>query len=475
MSIDQISLVESLKESFSEYAKEVILERAIPDGRDGLKPVHRRILFDMFDTGLVNSKPHKKSAKVVGDVLGRFHPHGDSSVYDAMVRLGQEFSTRYPLIDKQGNFGGIDGSSKGAYRYTEARLALVGEALLEDTKAGFVDFTKTFDESEEEPTILGGWFPNLLCNGTSGIAIGMSTNIPSHNFNELADALIYFMKNPSCAYEELLLRMPAPDFATGGTISGDFLSMYKKGYGSFSIQSKYRIEKGKKIDRIIFIEIPYGKRTDDLIEQIDKVLREHPDVLAIRDESDENVRLVIECKKNSFDDLIVLLFAKTDLKVSFHSNFLVVYDKKPVVASLKKLFAYYARHQLSVLTRKLIWEISKLDSEIHLLEGWEIISKNIPEVVRTLMESDDRHSAIINLQQHFSLTESQAISVVDTRLSRLTKVKVEETTLLLDEKRSLRNMKNDILNEKDQQINVICQRLEEGKVKFGDSRRSELV
>ena len=464
-----------LKKSFRNYAEEVILHRAIPDVRDGLKPVHRRILFDMLETGLVFQKPHKKCAKVVGDVLGRFHPHGDTSVYDALVRLAQPFSTRYPLIDSQGNFGSIDGSKSAAYRYTEARLSSVGEILLGDvTKPQFVDFETTYDESESEPTVLGGWFPNLLVNGTQGIAIGMATNIPPHNYQEVANALIHYIKNPTCTVNELLSFLPAPDFPTGCLLEGDFLDLYQNGKGSVKVTSRYEILPKKNSDLIIFKEIPYGKRTDTLLEGIDKVLRDHPDVLSIRDESDQDVRLVIEVVKGMTDSVIAILYSKTELSVTFHFNFLVIVDGKPEICNLKKLFKEYAKHQITVLRKKLDFDIEKISHDIHILQGWLRVVDQLDLLIEVIRSSEDRKEALSNLLDKFSISEEQGNVIVNTRLEQLTKKRIEARISDLARFENELIKLESIRSSNEKQADILVQRLEEGKQKFTDPRQSLL-
>jgi len=480
--IRSIPLHEEVKNSFLDYAMSVIVSRALPDVRDGLKPVHRRILYAMQDLGLTPDKPHKKSARLVGEVLGKYHPHGDQAVYDAMVRLAQDFTTRYPMVDGQGNFGSMDGDSAAAMRYTEARLSRLAMEMLRDLDKETVDFRLNFDETLEEPTVLPSRFPNLLVNGSSGIAVGMATNIPPHNLSEVIDALNMVIENPEISIEELLTFIKGPDFPTGGEILGfnGIKEAYTTGRGTIKIRGKVVIEKTKEgRDRLLITEIPYQQNKAKLIEKIADLVREKKieGLADLRDESDrDGVRIVIELRKGVSPKVILnRLYKFTPLQQSFGIILLALDDGRPKVLSLKELLSAYLEHQKVIVTRRSLFLLRKAEDRAHIVEGLRIALDHIDRIIDLIRSSADVNSARDGLIQEFKLSEKQAQAILDMRLQRLTALerrKLDEEYLSLKEEIAYLKA---LLSDEKLILGEIKRELQEIKKKFGDERRTKIV
>ena len=430
------SLEDIMADRFARYSKYIIQERALPDVRDGLKPVHRRILYAMHETGMTPNKPYKKSARIVGDVLGKYHPHGDSSVYDATVRLAQDFNTRYPLVDGHGNFGSIDGDSAAAMRYTEVRMAKITMEMLADIDKDTVDFMPNYDESLQEPTVLPAKIPNLLINGSAGIAVGMATNIPPHNLNEVADGLIMLIDNPDADVPELMKAIKGPDFPTGALILGreGIRKAYSTGRGSIKMRAKAKIEpmnKGKH--RIVVSEIPYQVNKARLIESIAELSRDKviDGITALRDESDRRgMRIVVELRADVQPDIVLnKLYKHTQLQDTFGVIMLALVDGHPKILTLKEVLNHYLNHRLGVIVRRTQFELNKAEARAHILEGLLIALDHIDEVIATIRASETDEIAKNALMEKFGLTEKQAVAILDMRLRRLTgleREKIEE-------------------------------------------------
>jgi len=431
MDIKQVNIEDSLKQSYLDYSMSVIVGRALPDARDGLKPVHRRILYSMYKMGITAGSAYKKSARIVGDVIGKYHPHGDTAVYEALVRMAQDFSMRVPLIDGQGNFGSIDGDNAAAMRYTEARLTKLSEEVLKDIEKDTVDFVPNYDATEKEPDVLPARFPNLLLNGSSGIAVGMATNIPPHNLNELLDALIYLLENKEATVEDLIEIVKGPDFPTGGIIFGKkgIISAYKTGRGSIKIRAKVHIEtKGKDI--IVIDELPYQVNKAKLIEKISQLAKDKviDGISEIRDESDrEGIRVVIELKRDAITEVVLNnLYKHTAMQTSFGINMLAINNKEPKLFNLLELLTLFLKHRKTVVIRRTIYELTKAKARAHILEGLKIALANIDEVVQLIKESENTTDAREKLIEKFVLSEIQANAILDMKLSRLTSLEVEK-------------------------------------------------
>ena len=480
--ITPIALEEEMKSSYIDYAMSVIVARALPDVRDGLKPVHRRVLFGMHELGVAFNKPYKKSARIVGEVLGKYHPHGDSAVYDTMVRMVQDFSLRYPLVDGQGNFGSVDGDSAAAMRYTEARMARIAETMLRDLDKNTVEFVPNFDESLQEPTVLPSYLPNLLVNGASGIAVGMATNIPPHNLNEVVDGLVYLIDKPNCKVEDLIKYVKAPDFPTGGIIYGydGVREAYLTGRGRVVVRAKANIEIQKNDrENIVITEIPYQVNKANLIEKIADLVREGKinDISNIRDESDrDGMRIVIELKKSGQPAVILnQLFKHTQMQITFGVIMLALVNGQPKVLTLKEMMQHFLDHRMDVLIRRTKFDLEAAEKRAHILEGYIIALDNIDEVIETIKKSRDVHTAQNNLMKKFKLSEVQAKAILDMRLQRLTgleRKKIEdeykETIKLIEKLKS-------ILNDEKKRFGIIKQELLDLKDKYGDERRTEIV
>ena len=472
-------LGKEMQTSFLEYSMSVIVSRALPDVRDGLKPVHRRILYAMNESGYTPNKPHMKSARTVGDVIGKYHPHGDSAVYDTMVRLAQPFSLRLPLIDGHGNFGSIDGDSAAAMRYTEARLDKPAMELLRDLDKETVDFQPNYDESLQEPTVLPSRFPNLLVNGSNGIAVGMATNIPPHNLGEAIDATCLMIDNPDCTTEDLLTAMPGPDFPTGGLVMGKkgILDAYETGHGNLTIRAKCEIEE-KKNGRasIVVKEIPYQVNRKRLLEKLGELVRDKklPEISNIHDAADrKGIDIIIDLKSNAIPQVVLnKLFKHTQLQVGFGCNMLALVNGTPRVLSLKEILFYYIEHQKDVVTRRTRYELAKAEEREHILEGYIIALDNIDEVIHIIRSSETDKEAAARLTERFGLSEKQTNAILEMRLRRLTgleRTKIEEELAELREKIAYYKQ---ILADENLLKQVIKEELQEIKKKYNTPRRT---
>ena len=475
-------LGKEMQTSFLEYSMSVIVSRALPDVRDGLKPVHRRILYAMNESGYTPNKPHMKSARTVGDVIGKYHPHGDFAVYDTMVRLAQPFSLRLPLIDGHGNFGSIDGDSAAAMRYTEARLDKPAMELLRDLDKETVDFQPNYDESLQEPTVLPSRFPNLLVNGSNGIAVGMATNIPPHNLGEAIDATCLMIDNPDCTTEDLLTAMPGPDFPTGGLIMGKkgILDAYETGHGNLTIRAKCEIEE-KKNGRasIVVKEIPYQVNRKRLLEKLGELVRDKklPEISNIHDAADrKGIDIIIDLKSNAIPQVVLnKLFKHTQLQVGFGCNMLALVNGTPRVLSLKEILFYYIEHQKDVVTRRTRYELAKAEEREHILEGYIIALDNIDEVIHIIRSSETDKEAAARLTERFGLSEKQTNAILEMRLRRLTgleRTKIEEELVELREKIAYYKQ---ILADENLLKQVIKEELQEIKKKYNTPRRTRLT
>ncbi len=474
-------LGKEMQTSFLEYSMSVIVSRALPDVRDGLKPVHRRILYAMNESGYTPQRPHMKSARTVGDVIGKYHPHGDSSVYDAMVRLAQPFSMRVPLVDGHGNFGSIDGDSAAAMRYTEARLGKTAMELLRDLDKETVDFQPNYDESLEEPVVLPARFPNLLVNGSNGIAVGMATNIPPHNLGETIDAVCLLIDNPDATTEELMTTLPGPDFPTGGIIMGKkgVLDAYETGRGSLTIRAKWESHEGKNGKSTITIkEIPYQVNRQRLMEKLGELVREKklPEIANIHDGADRHgIDIIIDLKKDAIPDVVMnKLFKHTQLQVGFGVIMLALVDGIPRVLSLKEMLHYYILHQEDVIVRRTRYELAKAEERAHILQGYIIALDNIDEVIHIIRSSQTDKEAAVRLTERFGLTKKQTDAILEMRLRRLTgleRTKIEEELAALLEK--IEYYKR-VLADNNLVRQIIKEELREIKKKFNSARKTRL-
>ncbi len=482
--IEPLAIVEEMESSYLDYAMSVIVQRALPDVRDGLKPVHRRILYAMWDIGLKASAKFRKSATVVGEVLGKYHPHGDSAVYDSMVRMAQDFSLRYPLVKGQGNFGSMDGDRAAAMRYTEAKLAAISEELLFDIEKETVDFSPNFDGSQKEPRVLPAKLPNLLLNGSTGIAVGMSTNIPPHNLRELTNAINHLIDNPDASIDDLCKFVKGPDFPTGGIIydKKEIEKAYATGRGGIVVRGRAEIEemKGDKY-RILISEIPYQVNKSNLIEKIANLVKDKKldGIRDIRDESDreEKVRIVIELKKDAYPKKILnSLYKLTQLQEKFHVNILALVDGiQPKVLNLKTILEEYIKHRDVVIRRRTQFDLNKALSRAHILEGLMIALANIDEVIKTIKESKDKETAKVNLMKKFKLSEKQAIAILEMRLQNLANLERLKIETELNEKKELIKKLESILASSDKILSIIKKEINELTDKFGDNRRTQVV
>lgn len=477
-----VCLEDEMQTSYIDYAMSVIITRALPDVRDGLKPVHRRILYAMHEAGMTPNKPYKKSARIVGEVLGKYHPHGDSSVYDATVRLAQNFSTRYPLVDGHGNFGSVDGDSAAAMRYTEVRMAKITGEMLEDIDKETVDFMPNYDGSLQEPAVLPSKIPNLLVNGSAGIAVGMATNIPPHNLGEVVDGCVTLIDNPEATLEDIMKCIQGPDFPTGAKILGreGILKAYTTGRGSIKMRSCATIEsmnKGK--NRIVVTEIPYQVNKARVIESIADLTRNKliDGITALRDESDrKGMRIVIELRADVNPDIVLnKLYKHTQLQETFGVIMLALVDGHPRVLTLKQVLNYYLDHQKQVITRRSQFELNKALARAHILEGLLIALDHIDEVIRMIRESANDDVAKSSLMQSLGLSEKQAIAILDMRLRRLTgleREKIEEEYKELEERIAYLRA---VLADEHKVMEIVKQELLEAKKRFSDIRRTQLV
>ncbi len=478
-----IPIEDEVKKAYIDYSMSVIVSRALPDVRDGLKPVHRRILYSMEERNLRNSGPTRKCAKIVGDVLGSYHPHGDASVYDALVRLGQDFSLRYPVIHPQGNFGTIGGDPPAAYRYTEAKMARLAEVMVEDIKKETVDFIPNFDESTTEPTVLPAAFPFLLANGASGIAVGMATNMPPHNLGEIAKAIASYIDNPDITIEKLATCMKGPDFPTGGVIYGKagILKAFKTGRGKVIIRGRFTIETDKKgKDTIIFHEVPYQVNTTQLVSKIGELARDKiiEGISNVNDETSDRagLRIVIELKKGAVTKIVLnQLFAKTSLQSSFGIINLALVNGRPCLLNLKELISYFVEHRVNVVTRRTQYDLKKAEERAHILQGLVIALNNIDEVIEIIKKSQDIPIAKNTLIKRFNLSQIQAQAIVDMRLGRLTSLEIKKIEEELKELEILIEKLKDLLASPKKILNLIKSETNEIAKNHGDKRRTEII
>ncbi len=475
-------LEDEMRESFIDYSMSVIVQRALPDVRDGLKPVHRRILYAMSQAGLSPGRSYKKSATVVGDVLGKYHPHGDSAVYDSMVRMVQDFSLRYPLVDGQGNFGSVDGDSAAAYRYTEARLMPLATELLADIEKETVNYADNFDGSHQEPTVLPARVPNLLINGSSGIAVGMATNIPPHNLREVVAATTALIDNPDLPQEDLELLVTGPDFPTGGFICGreGIRDAYRTGRGRIVMRARAAIESiDANSERIVITEIPFMVNKSRLIEQIAQLVRDKKltDIRDLRDESDrEGMRIVIELKRDAVPEIVLnRLYRHTQMQSTFGTILLALVDGVPKVMSLRETLQHFIDHRLEVIVRRSEYDLARALEREHILEGLKIAVDNIDEVIKIIRGSKDTETASAQLQESFDLSERQAKAILDMRLARLTGLEIEKLEEELAEVRALIAELQRILGSEEVRMGILKDELAEVSEKYGDDRRSEIT
>lgn len=479
--IENVDLSEKMKTSFLDYAMSVIVARALPDVRDGMKPVHRRILYDMRELGLTPEKPFRKSARVVGDTLGKYHPHGDSAVYGSMVRMAQEFSYRYPLVNGHGNFGSVDGDGAAAMRYTEAKLSKMGMEMLRDINKDTVDFQDNFDGSEREPEVLPSRFPNLLVNGASGIAVGMATNIPPHNLSEVISALHILMEKPDATTADLMEALPGPDFPTGGVVLGKsgIRKAYETGKGSIILRAKTDIEENKNgKQRIIATEIPYMTNKAKLIERIADLVRDKriDGISDVNDESDrEGMRIVIDVKRDASAQVVLNnLYKLTLMQTSFSFNMLAIVDGTPRILSLKEILQYYLEHQVSVIKRRTEYELRKAENRAHILAGLITALDNIDRVITIIRESQTSAVAKKQLMDEFDLSDKQSQAILDMRLVRLTGLERDKIASEHDELLKSINHYKEVLASREKINEIIYEELMEIQHKFGDNRKTEL-
>ena len=478
-----IAIEEEMKSAFMDYAMSVIVSRALPDVRDGLKPVHRRILYTQHLTNNVWNRAYIKCARVVGDVLGRFHPHGDSAAYDALVRLAQDFAMRYTLIDGQGNFGSIDGDPPAAYRYTECRMERIGGELLADIDKETVDFQPNYDDKEVEPTVLPARFPNLLVNGASGIAVGMATNIPPHNLGEIVDAAIALAKNPDITIDELCEMVPGPDFPTGGFICGrgGIRAAYETGRGALLMRARTAIEEHPKTGRksIVATEIPYQVNKAKLIEKIAELVRDKrvEGISDIRDESDrDGMRVVVDLKKDAVPEVVLNnLWKMTPLQESFGINMLAIVEGRPMILSLKQSLQYFIAHRRDVVTRRTMFELRQARERMHILEGLKIAVDNIDAVIDLIRSSKDTEAAKSGLMESFDLSARQAQAILDMRLSKLTGLERDALIAEMKEVALTIARLEDILGNETVLMSVVVSEMEAVKTQYNDPRRTEII
>jgi len=478
-----IPIENEVKRAYIDYSMSVIVSRALPDVRDGLKPVHRRILYSMEEKGLRSSGPTRKCAKIVGDVLGSYHPHGDASVYDALVRLGQDFSLRYPVIFPQGNFGTIGGDPPAAYRYTEAKMAKIAETMVEDIKKETVDFIPNFDDSTKEPTVLPAKFPFLLANGSSGIAVGMATNMPPHNLREIADAVSAYIDNPEIEIDELCKYMKGPDFPTGGVIYGrkGIKQAFKTGRGKILVRGKFTIEVDKKgKETIVFTEVPYQVNTTTLVSRIGELAREKiiDGIANVNDETSDRtgLRVVIELKRGAITKVVLnQLFAKTALQSSFGVINLALVNGRPETLNLKLLVKYFVEHRVDVVTRRTKFDLRKAEERAHILEALIVAIDNIDEVIKIIRASRDTQTAKNSLMERFGFDDVQAQAIVDMQLKRLTSLEIEDLRKELQELQVLIAHLKDLLAHPEKILALIKEETNEIAEKFGDERKTDIV
>ncbi|WP_303642631.1 DNA gyrase subunit A, partial [uncultured Bacteroides sp.] len=479
--IIKINIEEEMKSSYIDYSMSVIVSRALPDVRDGFKPVHRRILYGMMELGNTSDKPYKKSARIVGEVLGKYHPHGDSSVYFAMVRMAQEWAMRYPLVDGQGNFGSVDGDSPAAMRYTEARLNKLGEAMMDDLYKETVDFEPNFDNTLVEPKVMPTRIPNLLVNGASGIAVGMATNMPPHNLSEVIEACEAYIDNPEITVEELMEFVKAPDFPTGGFIYGvsGVREAYLTGRGRVIMRAKAEIESGQTHDKIVITEIPYNVNKAELIKYIADLVNDKKieGISNANDESDrDGMRIVIDVKRDANASVVLnKLYKMTALQTSFGVNNVALVHGRPKTLNLRDLIKYFIEHRHEVVIRRTQFDLRKAKERAHILEGLIIASDNIDEVIRIIRAAKTPNDAIAGLIERFNLTEIQSRAIVEMRLRQLTGLMQDQLHAEYEEIMKQIAYLESILADDEVCRQVMKDELLEVKTKYGDERRSEIV
>jgi DNA gyrase subunit A len=477
-----INIEEEMRSAYIDYSMSVIISRALPDVRDGLKPVHRRVLFGMLELGLTYNRPYKKSARIVGEVLGKYHPHGDSSVYDTMVRMAQEWSLRYPLVDGQGNYGSIDGDSPAAMRYTEARLRRIAEEMLNDINKNTVDFQPNFDDSLKEPSVLPAKLPGLLVNGASGIAVGMATNMPPHNLAEVVDGIVAYIENPEITVEELMVHIKGPDFPTGAIIYGyqGVKSAFETGRGRVVVRAKAEIVTipGGR-DQIIVTEIPYQVNKAAMIEKTAALVNERKieGITDIRDESDrDGLRIVYDLKKDAIPNIVLNnLYKHTQLQSSFGVNNVALVKGRPQILNIKSLISNYVNHRHEVVVRRTQFELEEAERRAHILQGYIIALDNIDEVIELIRKSRDPETAKNGLMERFSLSEIQAKAILDMRLQRLTGLEREKIEKEFEELQQLIRELKEILGNQEKRMEIIRNELADLKDRYGDKRRTEII
>jgi DNA gyrase subunit A len=479
--IIKTDIEEEMKVSYLNYAMSVIVSRALPDVRDGLKPVHRRILFDMFEMGLRYNTPFKKSARIVGDVLGKYHPHGDASVYEALVRLAQDFSLRYPVVKPQGNFGSIDGDPPAAMRYTEAKMSRIGEEMLNDIQKETVDFGPNYDDSMEEPLVLPASFPFLLANGSSGIAVGMATNMPPHNLTEICAAISAYIDNPEIDLSGLMEHMKGPDFPTAGIIYGrtGIYNAFSTGRGKIVVRGRYEIEEADgSRDQIIFSELPYQVNKAELVKRIAELKKTTIlGISEVRDESDrDGIRLVCDLKKGAVPKVVVnQLFKHTPLQSNFNVNSLALVNGRPLLLCLKDMIRYFVDHREQVVTRRSRFELRKAEERAHVLLGLKIGLDNIDEVIKVIKEADDNSVACVNLMARFGLSEIQAQAIIDMKLGRLSHLETEKILSELNDLNTKILYYKELLADRQKVLDVVKGEVLDISSKYGDKRKTEIL
>ncbi|MDD3022942.1 MAG: DNA topoisomerase 4 subunit A, partial [Syntrophomonadaceae bacterium] len=470
-----------VEKSFLEYSMSVISSRALPDIRDGLKPVHRRILYALYEQGMTHDKPHRKSANIVGEVMGKYHPHGDSAIYQTMVKMAQNFAIRYPLVDGHGNFGSIDGDSAAAMRYTESRMSKIAGELVKDIDKDTVDWRANYDDSRQEPQVVPARIPNLLINGSSGIAVGMATNIPPHNLNEVVDGIKVYIDNPEVSIDELMEHIPGPDFPTAGIMaSRGIRKAYETGRGSIKTRARYEIEEKKNGRSVIIVtEIPYQVNKARLVEKIAELVRDKKieGIVDLRDESDrKGIRIVIEVRKDeNLNVLLNKLFKQTQMEESFGINIVGLVNGQPRTLNLKDLIHYYVEHRKDVITRRTVYELKLAQNRKHILEGLKIALDNLDEIVRLIRNSRDRESARAALINNFGLSEIQANAILDMRLGQLTGLERNKIENEYQEVMLKIADYEDILARPERVLGIIKEDLDDIKNKYGDKRRTEIT
>ncbi len=478
--IVEVGIDSSIEESYLAYSMSVIIGRALPDARDGLKPVHRRILYAMHELGLTSKVAYKKSARIVGDVIGKYHPHGDNAVYDALVRMAQDFSMRLELVDGQGNFGSIDGDNAAAMRYTEARMTKASEEILRDIDKDTIDFVPNYDDTLKEPDILPSRLPNLLVNGANGIAVGMATSIPPHRIDEIIDALVHVLENPNAGLDEILEFVKGPDFPTGGIIYGKagIIEAYKTGRGRVKVRAKVHVEKTKNKEIIVLDEMPFQTNKAKLVEQISDLVREKQieGISEVRDESDrEGIRVVIELKRDAMSEIVLNhLYKLTTMETTFSIILLAIYNKEPKIFTLLELLRLFLNHRKTIIIRRTIFELEKAKARAHILEGYLIALDNIDEIVRLIKTSQSPEAAKNALMERFTLSEIQSKAILEMRLQRLTGLEIDKIKEEYQNLLELISDLNGILKSEDRLNEVVKTELLEVKEQFSSQRRTEI-